>query len=350
MRIKGLDILRGIAILLVLIRHGELENSILYTFGWLGVDLFFVLSGVLVSGLLFKEYTNSGKFNISRFLIRRGFKIYPSYYIFIFSALFLDIYLNDATFHLKEILPEVFFIQNYTDGIWKHFCWLHTWSLAVEEHFYFILAILTFIITKTKIIERKKIVIITLFLLFLISFLVRFYNAYPHRNDEYFPFIESHLRSDGLIIGVLLSFILHFTNIYKRLITWKKTLLFVAILLISPGFYFTAGGFFMNTIGLSLVNIGFGIITLFAMQSTPSSLPYINKLFKVPLNLLCFVGKNSYSIYLWHLMALDIINYIFNEGKTINFVLYFILSMVMGISAFYIIEKPFLRLRERVVK
>jgi len=78
MRIKGLDFLRGIAILLVLFRHNPLGNNIFYHFGWLGVDLFFVLSGFLVSGLLFTEYKKRGEVRIKRFLIRRGFKIYPN--------------------------------------------------------------------------------------------------------------------------------------------------------------------------------------------------------------------------------------------------------------------------------
>ena len=83
MRIKGLDLLRGIAILLVLFRHCDIENNILHHFGWLGVDLFFVLSGFLVSGLLFNEYKKIGKVKIGRFLIRRGFKIYPPFYFFV---------------------------------------------------------------------------------------------------------------------------------------------------------------------------------------------------------------------------------------------------------------------------
>ena len=79
-RLRELDFLRGIAILLVLLRHNYLFD---FTFkiGWIGVDLFFVLSGFLVSGLLFKEYLKFGNINPSLFLIRRGFKIYPIFYL-----------------------------------------------------------------------------------------------------------------------------------------------------------------------------------------------------------------------------------------------------------------------------
>lgn len=83
MRNTGLDLLRLVAILLVLGRHllpGYENNtflSIWRTGGWVGVDLFFVLSGFLVSGLLFEEYKKRGSLDLKRFLIRRGFKIYP---------------------------------------------------------------------------------------------------------------------------------------------------------------------------------------------------------------------------------------------------------------------------------
>src|SRR5690242_15756489 len=87
-----LDFLRGIAILLVLFSHAPIgSRSGIFThltgamvrFGWTGVDLFFVLSGFLVGGLIFAELRKGARFDAKRFLIRRGFKIWPAYAIFI---------------------------------------------------------------------------------------------------------------------------------------------------------------------------------------------------------------------------------------------------------------------------
>src|SRR4026209_1924186 len=91
-RIKQLDVIRFAAIVLVLFRHIEpcprevssVANAVTSTLargGWSGVDLFFVLSGFLVSGLIFREYKTTGDFDASRFLIRRGFKIYPAFWV-----------------------------------------------------------------------------------------------------------------------------------------------------------------------------------------------------------------------------------------------------------------------------
>ena len=81
-RIKQLDVLRGIAIVLVLGSHMP-ASDLWSQIGWVGVDLFFVLSGFLVSGLLFNEYKKHGQIRLGRFLIRRGFKIYPAFYFLI---------------------------------------------------------------------------------------------------------------------------------------------------------------------------------------------------------------------------------------------------------------------------
>ena len=84
-RLQEIDFLRGLAILIVLFRHHWL-TSFTFNFGWVGVDLFFVLSGFLVSGLLFSEYKKFGDLKPSRFLARRGFKIYPMFYFSIRPA------------------------------------------------------------------------------------------------------------------------------------------------------------------------------------------------------------------------------------------------------------------------
>jgi len=92
-RIFELDLLRGIAIILVSYRHTVLRPyclgtgspipALLWQFGGSGVDLFFVLSGFLIGNLLFKEYIKTSSINIGRFIIRRGLKIWPSYYFFL---------------------------------------------------------------------------------------------------------------------------------------------------------------------------------------------------------------------------------------------------------------------------
>src|SRR5260370_31028003 len=80
-RNQSLDVLRGVAILLVMGRHFPYYRP-WGKVGWIGVDLFFVLSGFLISGLLYQEYKTLGKIRFGRFVFRRGFKIWPPFYVF----------------------------------------------------------------------------------------------------------------------------------------------------------------------------------------------------------------------------------------------------------------------------
>jgi len=130
--LKELDILRGVAVLLVLACHCRASEFLLRS-GW--VDLFFVLSGFLVSGLLFVEHQRTGRIRIWRFFARRGFKIYPAFYFFVAVTLLFDA-LHSKPPEISSLIRELVFIQNYGPAIWPH-----TWSLAVEEHFYLLVGL-----------------------------------------------------------------------------------------------------------------------------------------------------------------------------------------------------------------
>ena len=110
-RDPGLDLLRCLAVILVMFRHYYVTDW-LTRGGWIGVDLFFVLSGFLVAGLLFKEYQRTGRVNGTRFLIRRGFKLYPAFWF----VLFLNgwyLFHKGIGFSGKQVAAELLFIQNF---------------------------------------------------------------------------------------------------------------------------------------------------------------------------------------------------------------------------------------------
>lgn len=340
-RIIGLDLLRGVAILLVLFRHSDLEQNILQEVGWLGVDLFFVLSGFLISTLLFKEYSVSGNIKIKRFLFRRSFKIFPPFYFFIIVFLIVEVLVFKSTFTWKQLVSELFYLQSYYTGTCSQ-----TWSLAVEEHFYILFAGFVFLLSKFKLINHQA----NLYLfcgLLLLTIVLRIIHVYPHRNEDSFTFFQTHLRSDGILIGVILGYAYQFSNIISRVLYFKKVLFILSVMLIVPGFYFSAGSYFMNTIGITGVDLGFGILLLLVMNL---ELNFKNWYKRSVISFFCFIGINSYSIYLWHLLVKEFVDFIPIEDTLILNLLYMFFAIFIGIIFSYGIEKPSLILREKTEK
>src|ERR1051325_4988494 len=128
-RSREVDCLRCAAVFLVLFRHlpalpdnltGALRvpAHLLYEAGWAGVDLFFVLSGFLISGLLFREHQQFRRIDFKQFIVRRGLKIYPAFYCLIAATVGIAV-LNKWNLPWKRIFAEVFFVQNYFIGLWS---------------------------------------------------------------------------------------------------------------------------------------------------------------------------------------------------------------------------------------
>ena len=336
MRNPGLDILRCIAVVLVIFRHSTL-NNILQHFGWLGVDLFFVLSGFLVSGLLFVEYKNSQVVDIKRFLIRRSFKILPPFYFFVLITVIFNLFYNNTNYDVSKLLHEVFYLQSYLPNTWQH-----TWSLAVEEHFYFSLAFIVLILSRKQLLDKRNLVIYSLLVFLILSLIMRVYISYPHKGQDFYSFSQTHLRSDGIIVGVLLSYLFHFTE-YLKSLRYKWGYLILSLSLIAPALFYRGGGYFMNTIGLTLVNIGFGLL-VFLFLSIKRNL-YSSNIVKYPIQLVCFIGINSYSIYLWHLNVKSTVSLLPYNHSVIN-LLYILLSILAGIIFSFLIERTSLKIRD----
>ncbi len=342
MRKAGLDILRGLAVILVLFRHSGLNNSnIVKYFGWLGVDLFFVLSGYLISNILFIEYKKNHSIRVKRFLIRRGFKIFPSFYFYMFATVIFYLITGSSEFRWQQFVSELFYVQSYSPGIW-----VHTWSLAVEEQFYLIFSITILLLSRKKILKKRGAVIGSLIFLLVLSFSMRFIATYPHRLDDHYFFMKTHLRADGILFGILLSYLLNFTRFFSGLQKRKLILSSLGILLILPGFYYGGGSFFMNTAGLTLVNLGFALLVLLSLNMDDYLSNHSSVLLKSSVKAIGFIGINSYSIYLWHLNAKDIVYAVFSYNTVFMTFLYLLLALALGIIMYNVIEKPLLQLRD----
>lgn len=350
-RLRELDFLRGIAIILVLFRHQVLFDF-LETMGWIGVDLFFVLSGFLVSGLLFKEYQKFGSINAKLFLIRRGFKIYPIFYLTYVLYIIPRIILHK--FDLEKAFYELIFVQNYALG-WGY-AYAASWSLAVEEHFYFGLAlvlwlvfnkkILRFEILPNKISAFEKYLVAVLVLVFLLRIVANI--QFP--DDTARNMTMSHLRIDSLLFGVLVSFWYHFRReaLATFYLTHKSKLLWLSLALLSFTPFIAPGdSFFVKTIGFTMLYISFGILLVhFLIDANVNK--QLNQLFtETVVNFISKIGFCSYSIYVIHSLVIYCFGFLPITNRFAAFPIVFTISVISGFIMTYRIEKFFLNYRNK---
>jgi peptidoglycan/LPS O-acetylase OafA/YrhL len=357
-RLQALDILRGVAILLVLGHHARRDGppAILQPWidgGWMGVDLFFVLSGFLVSGLLFKEHKRHGDVRLGRFLVRRGFKIYPAFYVFLFSTSLLAGFGAHAI-DLPALLSEALFVQNYGPNLKDH-----TWSLAVEEHFYLLLC-LYFWLQLRRSRAQPFASLPVLFVLVAVACLgLRLWTTwsapFPYTDNNKHLHFPTHLRLDSLLFGVLLSYWYHFhqDGLAQRIEGRKLALLFIGIGLVAPCFFQDINtSFYDHTIGLTLNYLGFGAILLAALYWQPTRSRWSG----LAWTLLAAIGFYSYSIYLWHMelekwswTALALLAGRSGTGPPylLALAVYVLTALIGGALMAKMIETPFLRLRDR---
>jgi len=347
----ALDGLRGIAILLVVFYHnfGFVKY---FFFGWLGVDLFFVLSGFLITDILLDTVNKPGYFK--NFYAKRILRIFPLYYLSLILFLLVLPRINgfplDFSFYIDHQWWYWTYLQNwfvifhsvgYTTTAIQHY-----WSLAVEEQFYVIWPLLIFIIRKPRIL----LFITVLLLLAVIG--TRLYMWTMQIKDLNYFGLYTYTRIDGICIGSMLA-ILQFMR--SRFINKYFTVLILLLAVMNFVFYFINKEFnftypYLAIVGYTTFAILFAIIVHEVIQGN-------NKFFNFILTIkpLKFFGKISYGLYIFHwpvyLILYDwadklirpMINVSENNLTIIVSILLTMIGILISIISFYTFERYFLK-------
>jgi peptidoglycan/LPS O-acetylase OafA/YrhL len=342
-RIDNLDLIRAIAISVVVLFHtsqmlgGENFIGFMYKFvqvGKYGVDLFFVLSGFLIGRLYWNELLDSGTVNVSRFILRRIFRTYLPYLM----ALFLSFGAVWISKHQSFDLGYLFFAQNYYDRI-PFF--LVSWSLCVEEHFYFLLPL---ILIFTQNVKPQKVLLILLVLSFIPLFL-RFL-LIEHNNLHAFGYYitATHFRFEGLILGVAASHIFTYSpkiskligNIYFNAIIFSVVFMVIVLPFVKDEFIYY--------IGLSIIAFSFSALVLSFATRYPLAIAQ-NSVVKL-------LAISSYSIYLTHALVIHVV-LIASKKLGLNHFLTWLIMIAMiciiGYTFYIAVEKKSLVLRDKLV-
>ena len=337
-----IDGLRAIAVISVIIYHLN-ENWL--PGGFLGVDIFFVISGFLITGIIITEIQQNS-FSFKQFYTRRIKRIYPAFITvmalvsFIASAIFIY---NDFNKLRKTIELAIAFLSNFYLGLTQGYFdlsanenpALHIWSLAVEEQYYLIFPLILTLAYK-NFREIKVLFIITLILFFILlstSFIpASFYKEVLHQPNIYYL---SNLRFPELLVGSLLA-IYHCSN-KIQLSTQVSNILAIlsTLLLFSCLFLMNNDIAFIPGVTLILPCIFTALIIHTTSQNNIIKLCLSNKA-------IVFIGKISYSLYLYHWIFIALAYYITGEKQINNqsIAIVTVLTIIFSVLSYYLIEQP----------
>jgi peptidoglycan/LPS O-acetylase OafA/YrhL len=355
----SLDGVRGLAIIGVLLTHGSYvftSGSHFLAMGWTGVDLFFVLSGFLITGILIE--TKSARNRAESFYARRILRIFPIYYLTIFVVIIAQTQLPwlRAVAEMQtwpERLPYLFYFKNLVP-LWQHgqahqTLLSHFWSLAGEEQFYFLWPMLVWHLSSRAVYRICAGALCFTLVLRIILGAHFGYGAWI----QFFPLT----RSDGLFVGSGLAALLATGHrpTHKQLLIWGTVCFatLVGVAAIRGREELLYGGPLMSTIGFSALAILFGVLIAHCVQFHTNLL---TRFFEAPW--IRAFGRYSYGMYVYHLPVYYVAEHFAKEWFALQFplpnryaVLY--LGLLIGVTyavawlSFRFFEQKFLRLKRR---
>ena len=350
MHYPGLDGIRGLAILLVVLYH-NFEFIPALNFGWLGVDLFFVLSGFLITEILLN--TKNAQNYFRKFYLRRVLRIFPLYYLvlFLFLAIFahLKAFPLDLRFYTQNQLWYWTYLQNWVfifkyDG--KGAALNHFWSLAVEEQYYLLWPFIVLFIRNVKVLLACCLVAL------MIVILSRLYiwNHYQLDYNRLFLFT----RIDGILIGSMLGIVYH---INQSLLRKYFTLLVLSLAAFNFAIYFVRKDPGFPIWAIAGYTTFSAIFAILIYESVKKENKVIAAIFTSAF--LRFLGKYSYGFYIFHWPVYLLLKPLtdrfttnfFTAESTTQLVLSSVIASIAGLAvsvlSYHLFEKHFLSLKKK---
>jgi len=325
--INHIQFLRAISVLLVFFYHLELN---FFEYGYIGVDIFFVISGYVIASRIYTEYFETKSFDFYNFFRKRIKRIYPVlFFIFSFSLVFiiffqpLDLFLNNLKVYIFTIFgaSNLYFLfskKDYFDTVFED-PFGHSWSLGVEEQFYLIFPVFFIIILKHIKQINKNIILISGIIIIGIFFL------YLYSSNKDLVFYSPFFRFWQFLLGAL-------TFLFSKKITKKNFI--ISILVFFLLVTLILNGKITSDVSLLLIcSILSCLFIMFYKRNKYWIFLFENKF-------LIFLGNISYSFYLWHLPIIYFYNLYFDKNL-FRIPLLFFLTLVLSFLTFVYIEQKF---------
>ncbi len=352
----ALDGLRGVAIILVIALHNFNFNNYFF-FGWLGVDLFFVLSGFLITGILLNSMGERKA--IGNFYMRRILRIFPVYYLALFICLLVIPLLVKPEPNLEYYRENLFWLLTYLQNwlfIFKEpygdQLLLHTWSLAIEEQYYLLWPAIIILVKNPR---RLLSMLITFLVLIIIGRPIIWLSG---TGDFSYATLYTYTRVDGLVVGSMLALILRIKPDFPAKFS---TILVLFLAALNFAFYFLSLEImdlpYLAFTGYTTIAFLFGLIVYEAVKGDSRIIHFV-----LNRSALKFLGRISYGLYVYHwplylllaprlALLLSVRGYL-SDGYAVSAsaIATTILAIFISWLSYRYLEKPFLALKNRFGK
>jgi peptidoglycan/LPS O-acetylase OafA/YrhL len=368
-RVHGLDTLRSVAIIAVMLFHasayhgeGTLPDWLVPVarLGWMGVDLFFVLSGYLITSQLMQPYLRGERPGLWAFYRNRLFRVLPAYLVVLAMYYWMPDW-NEDPGHLSSLGHYLTFTYNLLVDYAEHGAFSHAWSLCVEEHFYLLLPVIVLVMMRRPSLRKTVMVMGALvlmgiavrsyFLLHALQPLSRAGDAFGQVYIEriYYP---TYSRLDGLLAGVALALVKAFRPTWwnalaahgHALLTGGVALVGVSVYLFKDRWETAFGAPAVGVaIGFPLLAVGFAMLVACALSA--------NGLLRWKAPGAQLIATLAYSLYLTSKEMIHLVDDWFPkiaEGHMATWLAaYAACSLIAATMLYWCVEKPFLMLRDR---
>ena len=354
--LPSIDSLRALAVLAVIIYHVDVNYL---PGGFLGVDLFFVLSGYLISSLIIKEYRKTGSLNLYNFYIRRARRLLPAVYFMITVGLVVMVLFNEVLLrksHLDAIFGYIyssnwwyiFHKLDYFDSFGAQSLFKHLWSLAIEEQFYMIFPLLFLLINRKKkskdgtykLNKNFLYVVLGLILVSLIAHILLF-----DINNISRIYFGTDTRAFSLLVGVVGAILYPMEKLHAK-VTPQQNIMYSVVSLVSIATLITVM-IYTSEYNTWLYRGGFllvAILGLIVIISSGKQHTLMSRL--LSFKPVVFIGKISYSLYLWHFPVLVLTTPVSEIGNPniIFVILRVILTFALATASYVFVETPIRKL------
>ena len=325
---------------------------------YLGVEVFFVLSGYLITGLLINEFNLKKQISIKSFFMRRALRLFPALAFMVAMVVGSQFFLmeNTPASFFKASIPALFYFANWIRAGWSFgFAGLggyfeHTWSLSIEEQYYLIWPLLCFVVLKKT--SVKGLVISSLITFFCLEKLKFNLSHKSIGTWEFFYF--STLRADSIILGSFGAAGVSLIANKNRLNAFFDSSLGKIISYLSFFFLFLANIFPFSQVELAtyLWKLPvFDLVSVVLLLSLNFGSGKLVSFFSA--EMLTWIGKRAYGIYLWHWpVAWYFQNHLLELKQTpFMYIIYGIaISIIFAAVSFKFVEKPFLEMKRNLIK